>query len=66
MASLYSPHKWLLVISLTMMCLSLTACITHQEVAHRGLSSDGYGFVANGPVLAPPEHLTQHQGSASH
>lgn len=45
--------------------LSVSACTrANQTVSHRGLSSDGYGFVQDGPVLAPPEHLMQHQAPA--
>lgn len=36
---------------------SLSGCTTRQTVNHPGLAADGYGFVKNGPRLAPPEHL---------
>lgn len=46
--------------------LSVSACTKPApDISHRGLSSDGYGFVQNGPVLAPPEHLMQHQTSTA-
>ncbi|WP_202405351.1 hypothetical protein [Saccharibacter sp. 17.LH.SD] len=50
-------HRYVLlpVIALS---LFLTGCATHK-VHHPGLSSDGYGFVKNGPTLSPPEHLLQ-------
>lgn len=44
--------------------LGMTAC-SDTGSHHPGLSSDGYGFVKDGPVLAPPEHLMQHQAPAT-
>ncbi|MCX5616798.1 hypothetical protein NQF87_07410 [Bombella sp. TMW 2.2559] len=51
------------VLLLSLSILSgMTACTdTGSRTSHPGLSPDGYGFVQNGPVLAPPEHLVQHQ-----
>lgn len=48
---------------LTLSLLGMTAC-SDTGSRHPGLSPDGYGFVQDSPVLAPPEHLMQHQAPA--
>lgn len=48
-------------VTLLLLCVlpSLMGCSGHP-IHHRGLASDGYGFVKDGPTLTPPPHLTQH------
>ncbi|WP_282802949.1 hypothetical protein [Bombella apis] len=58
--------RFFLLTGLVLSLLSMGGCNRpNQAIGHRGLSSDGYGFVQDGPVLAPPAHLMQHQEPAA-
>lgn len=58
------PFRLPVLTGLSLALLGLTGCTdTHHGTSHPGLSPDGYGFVQNGPVLPPPDHLLHHQAS---
>lgn len=58
--------RFIIPTGLTLLLLGMTACSKPDDgVSHRGLSPDGYGFVQNGPVLAPPDHLMQHPAAVT-